>query len=48
MEEKIIQKLSKKYNKKEQMISLMYKQSKAIGYSIKDFDNLLSEFYKKK
>jgi len=43
-EEVIVKELSKKYNKKEALISEMIKKCKALGYDIKEAEKLIREF----
>lgn len=44
-ENEIIGELSKKYNKKEKVIQIMYEKSKEVKYSIEEFEKILKQFY---
>lgn len=44
-EEEILEILSYNYNKDKKIIKIMFRQSKILGYEIKEFENLLKEFY---
>ncbi len=44
--EEILKELSKKYNKKEQVIKIMFEKTSKVIYNIKEFENSLREFYK--
>lgn len=47
MEEKIIKKLSVKYNKKESVLRVMLNNAKKLNFNIMQFENLIKEFYLK-
>ena len=42
----ILKDLSKKYNKKEKVIKIMFEKNNKMMYNIEEFKNSLEEFYK--
>ena len=48
MEQEKIKEISKKNNIKENMAEIMFEKIKDMGYNIKDFNNLVTEYYKNK
>lgn len=44
-ENKIIKELSKKYNKQEKVIQIMYEKSKELGDTIEEFKEFLQKLY---
>lgn len=44
--EEIIKDLSKKYNKKEKVIRIMFMKSQEVGYSIGKINTIINQFYK--
>jgi hypothetical protein len=45
VENEIVKKISRKHNKKEEMISLMLEKYKKLGYNIKDFENDCNTYF---
>lgn len=43
--EEIIKKLSKKYNKKEEVVEIMVKKCVELGYNIDEAKRLIKQFY---
>lgn len=43
--EDLIKELSKKYNKKEKVIQLMFVKSQKVGYDIEEFKEMIKKFY---
>lgn len=48
MENNLFKALSEKINKKEKVLKLMFNVTEKWGYTIKDFEILINEFYFKK
>lgn len=47
MEYEIIKALSKKFHTKEEKLKIMFDNIKEMGYDIKDFEELVEEFFEK-
>lgn len=45
VEDEIVKRLSKKYNKKGEMIAVMLEKYKELGYNIKSFEKKCEDFF---
>lgn len=43
--EEILKQLSKKYNRKQKVLEIMFIKFQELGYGIENFEDLLNEFY---